>query len=133
MATTAQAAAQRVKEALTTLKTGISDYFRETTVHGFRYVVEGSGIIERSLWIAIITIGFVLSAILIQQSFQNWEETPLQTTIETIALPIEELYFPAVTVCNLDSLKMPRRNRWLFLEKLLRWVKAEDPTAAEGK
>ena len=124
---------KRIKEELSRIKADICSYFTETTVHGFRYIVEGRDLVERLFWVTVIVTGFVLSGILIQQSFENWEDTPLQTTIETVSLPIEQLDFPAITVCNPDSLKIPRRNRWMFLEKLLKWVEPKEPTAAEGK
>ena len=34
---------------------------------------------------------------MIYQSFQDWNESPVKTTIET--LPISEITFPKVTVC----------------------------------
>ena len=52
----------------------------------------------------------------------TWNETPLETTIEQVSLPVEELNYPAVTVCNPSELQMPRRNRWMYLEKLLNWI-----------
>ena len=116
---------QTTKERLSQLKRDIYSYFDETTVHGFRYVVGGRDVFERAFWVIVILLGFTLSSILVLQSFENWESTPLQTTIETVSLPIEELDFPAITVCNPDSLKMPRRNRWMFLEKLLKWVETK--------
>ena len=108
-------------------------YFSETTVHGFRYIVEGHDVVERTFWAIVIVSGFVLSGILIQQSFENWENTPVQTTIDTVSLPIEQLDFPSITVCNPDSLKMKRRNRWMFLEKLFKWVDTKEPEAPKGK
>ena len=104
------------------IKKAISSYFSETTVHGFRYVVEGSNICEKFSWVVLIVIGFILSGGIIFQSFSGWEETPLQTTIAQVSMPIEELYQPAITVCNPDELEMPMRNRWMYIEKLLNWI-----------
>ena len=126
-------AAKRIREEISRIKVDICSYFTETTVHGFRYIVEGRDNVERICWAIVIVTGFILSALLIQQSFANWENTPLQTTIETVSLPIEKLDFPAITVCNPDSLKMPRRNRWMFLEKLLKWAETKGPNEREGK
>lgn len=110
---------------LRNIKRDIAAYFSETTVHGFQYVVGAQNIFERLLWIALIFIGFVLSGILIQSALTSWSDTPLQTTIEKVSLPIEDIEFPAITVCDTDNLQMPRRNRWMFLEQLLNWVDAE--------
>lgn len=104
------------------IRQDIYSYFSETTVHGFRYVVEGRNSFEKLFWIIVITAGFILSGLIIFQSLSDWEDTPLQTTIDQVSLPIEDLNVPAITVCNPDDLKMPRRNRWMFVEKLLNWI-----------
>ena len=93
-------------------------YFNETTVHGFHYIVNGRNWIERLLWASLILCGFFVSSIIIHQSLLDWSRTPLQTTIEKVSLPIEGLNYPAITVCNPEELQMPRRNRWMYLEKL---------------
>ena len=100
----------------------ISSYFSETTVHGFRYVVEGRNSFEKLFWVIVIVIGFILSGFIIFQSFSDWEDTPLQTTIDQVSLPIEKLNVPAITICNPDALKMPQRNRWMYVEKLFNWI-----------
>ena len=101
---------------------GVRDYFLNTTVHGFRYVVEGNTICEKFSWFVIIIAGFVTSGVIVQQSFKSWDETPLQTTIEKVSVPIQNFAFPSITACDIDSMRMPRKNRWIFLEQLLNWI-----------
>ena len=113
---------QQQRRYVLEIKRAISSYFSETTVHGFRYVVEGGNICEKWSWVVLISIGFIFSGCIIFQSFYDWAETPLQTTIAQVSMPIEELYQPAITVCNPDELKMPLRNRWMYVEKLLNWI-----------
>ena len=100
----------------------VYDYFTTTTVHGFRYVVEGHNICEKLFWIVLIVIGFSCSFKIIFDSFDSWEQTPLQTTIDRLSQPVQELHFPAITVCNPEETQIPRRNRWMFIEQLLNWI-----------
>lgn len=109
------------------LKKGLTDYCSETSAHGFRYVVEGRNILEKSFWILIMTIGFFYCGYQIYEAFSYWEEHPLMTTIDAVDLPVHELDFPAITVCDTESLKMPRRNRWMFLEQFLNGLELIDP------
>ena len=104
------------------VKNAITSYFSETTVHGFRYVAEGENICEKLFWGLLISVGFVFSGAIILRSFSDWEQTPLQTTIDKVSMPIEELYQPAITVCNPHELQMPLRNRWMYIEKLLNMI-----------
>jgi hypothetical protein len=45
-------------------------------------------------------LGFIGSGLMIVQSFNDWDENPLLTTIQTIDAPITDLLFPSVTVCQ---------------------------------
>ena len=109
------------------IKNDLVRYFSETTVHGFRYVVQGRNLLERSVWILFISFGFCYSGYSIYNAYNYWENHPVETTIDEIGLPVHELYFPAITVCDTESLTMPRRNRWMFVEQLLNSVELLHP------
>ena len=113
---------QTLKSILSGTKRALNSYFRETTVHGFRYVAEGENICEKMVWVVIIVLGFLLSGAIIYFSFEDWAATPLQTTIDKVSMPIEELSQPAITVCHPLELQMPRRNRWMYIQKALNWI-----------
>ena len=107
------------KMRLLELKNDVVGYFSETTVHGFKYVVQGRNIYERMAWLAVIAIGFALCSVLIIGSSQVWRSDPVQTTLDQVSIPVHNLPFPAITVCDTESMQMPRRNRWMFLENIL--------------
>ena len=109
----------RQRELRRALKEDLVGYFTETTVHGFRYIVEGRNVFEKLLWILFIAVGFIFSGMTVYNAYQYWESHPVETTIDAVGVPVQELPFPAITVCDTKSLKMPRRNRWMFLETLL--------------
>ena len=109
------------------IKTDVAEYFTGTTVHGFRYVVDGQNRMERISWAFFILFGFLFCSQSVYHMYQYWEEHPVETTIDEVGLPIQELPFPAVTVCDPVSLTMPRRNRWMFLETLLNSLSLKNP------
>ena len=51
----------------------------------------------------------------------------METTIDEVGLPVDQLPFPAITVCDKESLKMPRKNRWMLVEKLLNSLELINP------
>ena len=104
---------------LKAIRREVRSYFTDTTVHGFRYVVEGQNLGEQIFWAVTIVFGFFYAGWIIATSFSSWEETPLQTTVDTVSLPVQELPFPAITICDAESTQMPRQNRWMFVEQLL--------------
>ena len=105
-----------------TIAKHIRDYFNDTTVHGFAYVVHGRNWLEKLFWIVLILTGFIMSGELFYSSCLGWNDTPLQTTIEKVDIPVQNYPFPAVTVCDHGQLQMPQRNRWMFTEQVLNWI-----------
>ena len=72
-------------------------YFLESsTIHGLSYISTTRKYV-RLLWILIVISGFTGAGVIIYQSFEDWHENPVTTTIET--QPITKLTFPKVTVC----------------------------------
>lgn len=108
-------------------KKSLVDYFSETTVHGFRYIVEGRNLLERLIWVAIITFGFLYCFHIVWNAFDYWEKHPVETTIDQVDVPVQELPFPAITICDTKSLEMPRRNQWMFIETLLNSLEVINP------
>ena len=85
------------------------EYFKtfldSSTIHGLNYI-SSSRKWSRLFWIFVVIGGFSSAAYLIYESFANWKQSPISTTIET--LPISQITFPNVTVC-------PPKNSFLNL------------------
>ena len=109
------------------IKRDLVAYLSETTVHGFQYVVNARNLLERVVWVIFIGFGFLCSGYIFMDAFQYWDDHPVETTIDQIGLPVHQLPFPAITVCDPASLKMPRKNRWMFVETLLNSLELSDP------
>ena len=75
---------------------GFKNYLESSTVHGLVYISTTKRLIKL-FWILVVTLGFIGAGIIIQQSFQSWQDSPVKTTIET--RPIFEMTFPKISVC----------------------------------
>ena len=117
----------RMAELRTEFKKDLVAFLQETTVHGFRYIIDGRNIVERLMWILFIAVGFTGCGWIVYNAFEGWDSNPVETTIGSVGLPVQELPFPAITVCDTKSLQMPRRNRWMFLETLLNSLELKNP------
>ena len=71
-------------------------YLESSTVHGLVYISTTKRLIKL-FWILVVIAGFLGAGIMIQQSFQSWQDSPVKTTIET--RPISEMTFPKISVC----------------------------------
>ena len=74
----------------------VKDFLEISTIHGLIHISRNRDY-SKLFWILIVIAGFTLATVMIQKSFQSWNEDPIKTTIET--LPITEIVFPKLTVC----------------------------------
>ena len=100
---------------------GVKEFLESSTIHGLSYIAANRRLI-RLFWICVVITGFIGAAVMIQQSFSSWAESPITTTINT--LPIYELEFPNVTVC-------PPRNSFTNLN--LDIVRSSKLSLSEGQ
>ena len=73
----------------------IKQFLESSTVHGLSYISTAKKW-SRLFWILVVIGGFSGAGYLIHVSFDNWKQSPILTTIET--LPISQITFPNVTV-----------------------------------
>ena len=74
----------------------IRNFLETSTVHGISYISTTKKYVK-VFWILVVIGGFTGAGVLIYNSFQSWNESPVKTTIETH--PISKITFPKVTVC----------------------------------
>ena len=84
---------------------GIKQLFESSTIHGL-YHISSATRLAKVFWLIIVFGGFSGAGILIYESFNNWQQSPISTTIET--LPISQITLPNLTVC-------PPKNSFLNL------------------
>ena len=75
---------------------GVKIFLESSTIHGFSHIAISQRLVKL-FWIGVVISGFIGASVIIYQSFQDWHESPVKTTIETHA--IKEITFPKVTVC----------------------------------
>jgi len=75
---------------------GVRTFLESSTIHGLSYISTTKKCVNL-FWILVVIGGFTGAGVLIYQSFQSWNESPVKTTIRTH--PISEITFPKVTVC----------------------------------
>ena len=75
---------------------GVRAFLESSAIHGLGYISTTRKYIK-ILWIIVVLAGFTGAGVIIYESFQDWAESPITTTIET--QPITKITFPKLTVC----------------------------------
>ena len=102
----------------------IREFLESSTIHGLVHISTAKSRTARALWATIVVACFASAIWMIQDSYKDWQESPVSTTITTH--PINELQFPEVTVC-------PPRESNTLVNHPLRKVKTVNFTEDERK
>jgi len=82
------------------------EYGSDSTAHGISYVVDetrSKG--ERIFWAFVVCLAISFTLYQLGTLHMQWQDHPVVTELDTVALPIEEIEFPAVTICPQGSIK----------------------------
>ena len=75
----------------------LREFLETSTIHGLSYISTAPTKPSKGFWLLVVIIGFSTAFYLINSSYDDWQASPIATSITTH--PISELYFPTVTVC----------------------------------
>ena len=100
----------------------LQEFLESSTIHGLVHISTAKSKEAKVIWVAIVVACFAIAVHMIVDSYKEWQESPVSTTITTH--PITELEFPTVTVC-------PPRGSNTALNHLLEKVKDVNFTKEE--
>ena len=72
-----------------------------SSIHGVNFISLHNSMLNKALWTLVVIGGIALAAVVINQSFEQWEKHPIITSVAQIS--IEQIESPSVTVCSLDD------------------------------
>ena len=80
------------------------EYASATTIHGLSYIASPEHpTAARIFWVLVVIMALSSTTFQMLSLRAQWEEQPVITNLETIAWPIEDIEFPAVTICPQGS------------------------------
>ena len=57
-----------------------------TTVHGFRYVVDGANLVERLIWVGVIVATMAYAVLLVTQSVIDFQAQPVTSNFDKVEI-----------------------------------------------
>ena len=72
----------------------IKQFLENSSIGGLSYISYVKSPLIKTFWLFVVLSGFIASWFLINESFSEWEKSPVATTIDTF--PIAEV---KITVC----------------------------------
>ena len=88
----------------------LREFLESSTIHGLVYISSSKSNVTKFLWACVVIAGFTTAWFLINNSYSDWSENPVSTTISTH--PISELKFPKITICPPSGTKLSLIHIW---------------------
>ena len=81
----------------------IIEFAESTTIHGLAYMVDRKHSPWRPAWVMVGVLALIFSTYSVFDLYMQWQNEPLITSLKTVAMPIEKIKFPAITICPQGS------------------------------
>ena len=91
--------------SMTEISTHMKEYASVSTAHGFSYLAEDGRLkLERMFWLFVVVLAMLFCYYQTATLYNQWQDHPVITNLDTVSLPIEDIEFPAVTICPQGSM-----------------------------
>ena len=81
-----------------------SAFCKRTSLHGLQYLGDaGTHPLKKVFWFVVIILSIISAAILIYYNTVVFRKSTVLVSVETMTAPLSEIYFPSVTVCNINQ------------------------------
>ena len=81
----------------------ITEFAESTTIHGLAYMADRKHSPWRLAWVLVGVIAMIFSTYQVVSLYLDWKNEPVITSLKTVAMPIDDIKFPAVTICPQGS------------------------------
>ena len=83
-------------------------YCKETSLHGWKYVApvsNSTGRIEKFCWLTLLIFALMTAGIFVFRASQDFASHTTTTNMDSLSTSFDNLYFPAITVCNMNFMQ----------------------------
>ena len=82
------------------------NFCQNTSLHGWIYVGEKTASkLQKSFWIFTVFMSILLAIFLAYKQTKDFTNATIVTTLDSIDVPLTEIYFPSVVLCNNNQIR----------------------------
>ena len=83
--------------------TSFRKYCESTSLHGWQYIYYSSQKGWRMMWIGMTLSSVIIAFCFVYKQTYEFTKATVVTTVDTTTAPLSDVYFPAVTICNINQ------------------------------
>ena len=80
-------------------------YCEETSLHGWQYLVASIHAFWRIHWGFVVFVSICVAIFFAVTAAIEFHGSSVITTIDSLNVPLSEVYFPAITLCNINQVR----------------------------
>ena len=81
-----------------------SAFCTRTSLHGLQYLGDAkTPVMKKVFWFSVILSSVISAAVLIYYNTVVFRKSTVLVSVETMTAPLSDIYFPSVTVCNINQ------------------------------
>ena len=84
-------------------KTSFKTYCESTSLHGWQYISKSDQSGWKCLWIGMVLSSVVVAVGFVFKQTSEFTKATVVTTVDTTTAPLSDVYFPSVTICNINQ------------------------------
>ena len=89
------------------IKSTLCQFANATTIHGVAYVFDRTiQALDNLLWFISVCVGAGLAIHMSLDAWKTWKESPVLTSVRSTGLPLQNVDFPAITICSHGLIKV---------------------------
>ena len=89
------------------IKSTLCQFANATTIHGVAYIFDRTiQALDNLLWFISVCVGAGLAIHMSLDAWKTWKESPVLTSVRSTGLPLQNVDFPAITICSHGLIKV---------------------------
>ena len=96
---------------LKAINSTVHEFASSTTIHGIAYVFDRAiKTIDHILWSLVVCFGAGVAVYMSLDAWNTWKEAPVLTSVHSTGLPLQNVDFPAITICSQGLIQVLEAN-----------------------
>ena len=80
------------------------EFCNHTSLHGWRYLADSNMSKPKNIfWFLVLCVSITGATVLIYYNTLTFKNATVITTVESMTAPLSEIFFPSITVCNINQ------------------------------
>ena len=88
------------------LSLSFKNFCSSTSLHCLAYLYNSKGWVWKTFWLIVLLVTMTFCLYFIIANYLDFVSSTVVTTIDSTDIPLDEVYFPAITICSNNQVNL---------------------------